>query len=333
MTILVSGGAGFIGTNYVLNRLNKNDEKIVVFDKLTYAGNIKNFLSLVENKKFVFIEGDILDKDKVKGVLKKYKPRAFINFAAESHVDNSILKPEQFVLTNVLGTYCILEVIKSYYENLTLEKKDQFKFLNISTDEVYGSLSLNEKPFTENSNYMPNSPYSASKAGADHLVRSFNSTFNIPVITTNCSNNYGPYQHHEKLLPLIINNAISWKKLPIYGNGENIRDWIFVLDHCNAIDIILDKGKVGETYNIGADTEIKNIKIVTLICELLDSILPNHKGSYASLITFVEDRLGHDKRYAINCSKLRNDLGWRPKVSFKDGLVKTINWYLNNKNN
>ena len=333
MTILVSGGAGFIGTNYVLNRLNKNDEKIVVFDKLTYAGNIKNFLSLVENKKFVFIEGDILDKDKVKCVLKKYKPRAFINFAAESHVDNSILKPEQFVLTNVLGTYCILEVIKSYYENLTLEKKDQFKFLNISTDEVYGSLSLNEKPFTENSNYMPNSPYSASKAGADHLVRSFNSTFNIPVITTNCSNNYGPYQHHEKLLPLIINNAISWKKLPIYGNGENIRDWIFVLDHCNAIDIILDKGKVGETYNIGANTEIKNIKIVTLICELLDNILPNHKGSYASLITFVEDRLGHDKRYAINCSKLRNDLGWRPKVSFKDGLVKTINWYLNNKNN
>ena len=329
MTIFVAGGAGFIGTNFVLNRIEKYDEKIIVLDKLTYAGNLKNFTSLTNNKNLIFIEGDISNKMLVEEILQTYHPRGLINFAAETHVDNSIKAPEKFVHTNILGTFKLLEETKKYYENISLQKQSEFRFLNISTDEVFGSLDEDDKSFTEESCYKPNSPYSASKAGADHLVRAFFQTYKIPVITTNCSNNYGPFQHNEKLIPLIINNAINWNEIPIYGDGKNIRDWIYVLDHCRALDTIFDQGRIGETYNIGADIEMTNIQIVTLVCKSLDNILPNKNGSYSSLITFVKDRLGHDKRYGLNCKKLQTELNWAPTLSFEEGIIKTIRWYLN----
>ncbi len=332
MTIIVTGGAGFIGTNFVLHRLSKFDEKIVVIDKLTYAGNFKNFSSIKSNQNFYFIKGDITNNRIIKETLQSYNPRGVINFAAETHVDNSIKSPDNFVQSNIIGTYTLLKEIKNYYEdNVTLDK-DNFKFLNISTDEVFGSLSENDENSKESSSYNPNSPYSATKAGADHLVRAFYQTYKIPVITTNCTNNYGPYQNKEKLIPKVIKNALNWNPLPIYGNGKNIRDWIYVLDHCIALDTIFENGKIGETYNIGANLEMTNIEIVKLICELLDKIKPHKDGSYSSLIKFVKDRLGHDKKYALNCEKLKKELKWSPKISFEQGILKTIKWYIaNNK--
>ena len=330
MTIIVTGGAGFIGSNYVLNRLSKFDEKIVVLDKLTYAGNLKNFSTIKNNKNFHFIKGDITNNKTIKEILNTYNPRGLINFAAETHVDNSIEAPEEFVSSNILGTFTLLKEIKIYYETRKVNDPISFRFLNVSTDEVFGSLAQNDNSSTEDSSYKPNSPYSATKAGADHLVRSFFQTYKIPVITSNCSNNYGPYQNNEKLIPTIIKNALNWKSLPIYGNGKNIRDWIYVLDHCVALDLIFEKGKIGETYNIGSNLEMTNIEVVSIVCKVLDKITPHKNGSYSSLISFVKDRLGHDKRYALNCNKLKTELKWQPLTSFEEGILKTIKWYLNN---
>jgi dTDP-glucose 4,6-dehydratase len=330
MTIIVTGGAGFIGTNFVLNRLNKFDEKVIVVDKLTYAGNEKNFINVEDNKNFHFIKCDITNNRMIKEILNTYHPRGLINFAAETHVDNSIKSPDRFVQSNIIGTYTLLKEIKIFYETSSSTDRKNFRFLNISTDEVFGSLNENDKNSTEDSSYKPNSPYSASKAGADHLVRAFHQTYKIPVITTNCSNNYGPFQNKEKLIPTIIKNAMNWKSLPIYGDGKNIRDWIYVLDHCSALDKILEKGEIGETYNIGGNLEMTNIEIVKIICKKLDEVLPHKNGSYSSLISFVEDRLGHDKKYALNCTKLIKKLKWSPVVLFEDGILKTIEWYINN---
>ena len=330
MTIIITGGAGFIGTNFVLNRLNKFDEKVIVIDKLTYAGNLNNFSNIKINKNFHFIKCDINNNRIIREIFNTYHPRGLINFAAETHVDNSIKSPDKFVRSNIIGTYTLLKEIKSYYETSTLIDKENFRFLNVSTDEVFGSLSENDKNSTEESSYKPNSPYSASKAAADHLVRAFYQTYRVPVITTNCSNNYGPFQNKEKLIPTIIKNAINWKSLPIYGDGKNIRDWIYVLDHCSALDLIFDKGIIGETYNIGSNLEMTNIEIVKTICRILDKILPHKNGSYSSLISFVEDRLGHDKKYGLNCAKLIKELKWSPTVSFETGILKTIEWYINN---
>ena len=331
MTIIVTGGAGFIGTNFVLNRLNKFNENIIVIDKLTYAGNLHNFSNFKSHKNFLFIKGDITDEQIIRNALETYHPHSLINFAAETHVDNSIHSPDKFVHSNLIGTYTLLKEIKKYYEKLKLSEKDKFRFLNISTDEVFGSLKKNEDPFTESTSYKPNSPYSATKAGADHLVRAYYKTYKIPVITTNCSNNYGPYQNNEKLIPLIINNAINWKPLPVYGDGQNVRDWIYVLDHCTALDNIVENGKIGETYNIGSNCEMSNIEIVKIICKQLDKSIPHENGSYLSLINYVKDRLGHDKRYALNCKKIKTELEWSPTITFKDGIIKTIKWYIDNK--
>jgi dTDP-glucose 4,6-dehydratase len=330
MTIIVTGGAGFIGTNFVLNRLNKFDEKVIVVDKLTYAGNVKNFTNVKDNKNFHFIKCDITNNRMIKEILNTYHPRGLINFAAETHVDNSIKSPDKFIRSNIIGTYTLLKEIKTLYETSSSIDRKNFRFLNISTDEVFGSLNENDKNSTEDSSYKPNSPYSASKASADHLVRAFHQTYKIPVITTNCSNNYGPFQNKEKLIPTIIKNAMNWKSLPIYGDGKNIRDWIYVLDHCSALDTILEKGEIGQTYNIGSNLEMTNIEIVKIICKKLDEVLPHKNGSYSSLISFVEDRLGHDKKYALNCTKLIKELKWSPVVLFEDGILKTIEWYINN---
>ena len=331
MTIIVTGGAGFIGSNFVLNRIRKFREKIVVIDKLTYAGNLDNFSTIKDNDNFHFIKGDITNPKIIKECLEKFQPRGLINFAAETHVDNSIATPDQFVYSNVIGTYTLLKEIKAYFETISLPKKKKFRFLNISTDEVFGSLNEKENNFTENSSYKPNSPYSATKAGADHLARAFFQTYQVPVITTNCSNNYGPFQNKEKLIPTIILNAINWKSLPIYGDGKNIRDWIYVLDHCFALDAIFENGKIGETYNIGGNLEMTNIEIVQIICRFLDEFFPNKNGSYSSLITFVKDRLGHDKKYALNCKKIETELNWSSKTSFEEGILHTIKWYINKK--
>lgn len=331
MTIIVTGGAGFIGTNFVLNRLSQFDENIIVLDKLTYAGDLKNFETLKDNKNFSFFKGDITDSQLIKELLKTYKPRNIINFAAETHVDNSIESPEKFVHTNLFGTFTLLKEIKKYLSTISSLDQDKFKFLNVSTDEVFGSLKEDQQPCSEDASYRPNSPYSATKAGADHLVRAYYKTFKLPVITTNCSNNYGPFQNEEKLIPRIISNAINWKSLPVYGDGKNIRDWIYVLDHCSALDIILESGEVGQTYNIGSNFEKSNIEIVKLICKTLDKIIPHKNGSYLSLINYVQDRLGHDRRYALNCHKIRTELNWAPRVSFKEGLDRTIKWYISSK--
>tara|TARA_B100000768_G_scaffold180723_1_gene201447 strand:- start:2175 stop:3218 length:1044 start_codon:yes stop_codon:yes gene_type:complete len=329
MTILVTGAAGFIGSNFVLDWLGNEDENIVSLDNLTYAGNLDNLSSLSKDSRHFFVKGDIGDTEYIFSVLKKYKPRAIINFAAETHVDNSILKPINFIETNILGTYKLLENTLLYWKKLEVKQKNDFRFIHISTDEVYGALDKTENPATERNRYMPNNPYSASKAASDHLLRAWHQTYNLPVITTNCSNNFGPFQFPEKLIPLCIFNAINNKPLPLYGDGKQVRDWVYVSDHCDAIRKVLKIGVLGETYNIGGNSERTNIEVVQMICNLLDDIKPmKNKSSYAKLISFVKDRPGHDQRYAIDSSKIQKELGWRSKVKFELGMEKTVRWYL-----
>ena len=332
MTILVTGGAGFIGSNFVLDWFQVADEAVINVDKLTYAGNLENLRSLNGNPKHVFVRSDIGDLTTVRELLETHRPRAVVNFAAESHVDRSIDAPADFIETNVVGTFRLLEAVRSYWEGLEGEAKGQFRFLHVSTDEVYGTLEPIDPPFSETNQYLPNSPYSASKAASDHLVRAYHHTFGLPVLTTNCSNNYGPYHFPEKLIPLCILNALSGKPLPIYGDGQQIRDWLFVKDHCSAIRLVLEAGRIGETYNVGGWNEKANLDVVRTICSILDELSPrDDKVSYAELIAFVKDRPGHDRRYAINATKLEQELGWKPAETFDTGIRKTVQWYLNNR--
>ena len=322
--LLVTGGAGFIGSNFVLSWLEKNDEPIVNLDKLTYAGNARNLDPVRGDPRHIFVQGDICDRTLVSTLLNAHKPRAIVHFAAESHVDRSIAGPAEFMQTNVMGTFSLLEQFKSYCET---RKGQDFRFLHVSTDEVYGSLGPKDPAFKETSAHAPNSPYAASKAAADHMVRAYHRTYGLPAVTTNCSNNYGPNQFPEKLIPLMIHHATAGKPLPIYGDGKNVRDWLFVLDHCEALRLVLEKGRIGETYNIGGGTELSNIELVERLCSLLDEMRPEKK-KHSSLISFVKDRPGHDRRYAIDSSKIRRELGWQPKESFESGLKKTVAWYL-----
>ncbi len=328
--ILVTGGAGFIGANFVLEWLASGDEAVLILDALTYAGNLANLSSLSNDPRHVFIRGDICNSALVSSLFATHKPRAIIHFAAESHVDRSILSPGAFLTTNVQGTFTLLEAARAYHSRLEGTEKASFRFLHISTDEVYGSLGPDDAPFCEETPYAPNSPYSASKAASDHFVRAYYHTYGLPVITTNCSNNYGPYQFPEKLIPLMILNALSGKSLPVYGDGHNVRDWLYVTDHCSGIRAALELGRVGETYNIGGLNEKKNIEIVRAICSLLDELRPSPEGSYSRLITYVKDRPGHDRRYSINPSKIMRELGWEPKETFQTGIRKTVQWYLDN---
>lgn len=327
--ILVTGGAGFIGSNFVLDWLAQSDEKIVNLDKLTYAGNLQNLSSLTDDPRHIFVPGDIGDSKLVSQLLSQYQPRAIINLAAESHVDRSIHGPEDFVQTNVVGTFHLLETVRAYWNELEAVAKRNFRFLHVSTDEVYGSLSQNEPAFTEEHRYEPNSPYSASKAGSDHLVRAYHHTYDLPVLTTNCSNNYGPFQFPEKLIPLMIANALAGRPLPVYGDGMQIRDWLYVNDHCSAIRRVLEAGIPGETYNIGGCNEKPNIEIVQTICTLLEELHPG--SNFHNLITYVKDRPGHDRRYAINAMKIERELDWKPAETFETGIRKTIQWYLDNQ--
>lgn len=327
--ILVTGGAGFIGSNFVLDWLSQSDEKIINLDKLTYAGNLQNLSSLTGDSRHLFVQGDIGDIQLVAQLLKQHRPRAIINLAAESHVDRSIHGPEDFIQTNILGTFRLLEAVRAYWNELETQDKQNFRFLHVSTDEVYGSLTLNEPAFTEEHPYQPNSPYSASKASSDHLVRAYHHTYKLPVLTTNCSNNYGPFQFPEKLIPLMIVNALTGKSLPVYGDGQQIRDWLYVTDHCSAIRRVLEAGIPGETYNIGGWNEKPNIEIVKMICDLLQETYPN--TTFQNLITYVQDRPGHDRRYAIDAKKIERELDWRPAETFATGIRKTIQWYLNNQ--
>ena len=327
--ILVTGGSGFIGANFILNWFSENEEPLVNLDKLTYASNQDNLKHLNNSKNYFFEKGSIEDLSLVSSLLEKYQPRAVINFAAESHVDRSISDSDDFIQTNILGTHTLLKASLKYFETLNGSEKDNFRYIQISTDEVYGSLKDKDFQSSEDSPYFPNSPYSASKASGDHLARAWYETFGLPIITTNCTNNYGPFQHEEKLIPLMISHSLKGKKLPIYGDGSNIRDWLYVKDHCDALSLILKKGRTGETYNIGGKNEIKNIEVVTQICNLLDDVYPKKNGgSYSDQITFVEDRLGHDYRYGLNISKIENELGWSPKENFDSGINKTVEWYL-----
>ena len=330
--ILITGGAGFIGSNFVLHQVNKLQNKVLCFDKITYAGNLENLQSIENNELFFFVKGDICDRNLVNQTINQFQPDSIVHFAAESHVDRSIDDPMDFIKTNIVGTTILLEASMSYYKKLSEAKKNKFRFLHISTDEVYGSLGETGL-FTEATPYDPSSPYSASKASSDHLVRAWNRTFGLPIIITNCSNNYGAFQFPEKLIPLMIINAISDKSLPIYGKGDNVRDWLYVTDHCKAISTVLETGIVGETYNIGGNCEKQNVEIVNNICEILDEFVPREDGkSYKNQITYVKDRPGHDMRYAIDSSKIQNNLGWKPEETFDSGIQKTIKWYLENKN-
>lgn len=329
--ILVTGGAGFIGSNFVNHWLAGCDESVVNLDKLTYAGNLQNLAALEGDARHIFVHGDIGDLQLVKGLLETHRPRAVINFAAESHVDRSIAGPQAFVETNVVGTTNLLEAIRMYWSALDKPDAQAFRLLHVSTDEVYGTLGSSDHPFTERNNFEPNSPYAASKAASDHLVRAWHHTFGLPVLTTNCSNNYGPFHFPEKLIPLMIVNALAGKNLPIYGDGRQIRDWLYVLDHCEAIRRVLADGRVGETYNVGGWNEQANIDIVHHVCDLLDQLRPRPDGrSYREQITHVADRPGHDRRYAIDASKIEQELGWRPKETFETGIRKTVLWYLEN---
>jgi dTDP-glucose 4,6-dehydratase len=329
MTILVTGAAGFIGSNFVLDWLDQLTEDVVSLDVLTYAGNLENLSSLNQNPHHHFVKGNIGDRDLVSNLLKKYQIRAVVNFAAESHVDRSIHGPDDFIETNIVGTYHLLESTRSYWSDLDETSKKAFRFLHVSTDEVYGSLSDNAPAFTEQHPYQPNSPYSASKASSDHLVRAWFHTYGLPVLTTNCSNNYGPYHFPEKLIPLCILNALNGKPLPIYGDGQQIRDWLYVKDHCSAIREVLKRGQLGETYNVGGFNEKANLDVVKTLCSILDELKPKLDGSkYEDQITYVKDRPGHDRRYAIDASKLGRELGWKPKETFETGLRKTVLWYL-----
>lgn len=339
MTILVTGGAGFIGSNFILDWLAQSDEAVINLDKLTYAGNAENLTNLTGDPRYIFAHGDIGDTELVIRLLEKYQPRAVLNFAAESHVDRSIHGPEDFIETNILGTFRLLEAVRKYWGGLDGSEKKEFRFLHVSTDEVYGTLAPNAAAFTEKHRYEPNSPYSASKASSDHLVRAYHHTYGMPVLTTNCSNNYGPYQFPEKLIPLMIHNALAGKALPVYGDGQQIRDWLFVSDHCSAIRRVLDAGNVGEVYNIGGLNEKANLDIVHTICELLEELAAENRYSRAGgneegfkgLITFVEDRPGHDRRYAINADKINSELDWQPAETFETAIRKTVQWYLDNQ--
>ena len=331
MTILITGAAGFIGANFVLDWLAQSQEPVVNLDKLTYAGNLETLASVQGDDRHIFVQGDIGDNALVARLLAQHRPRAVINFAAESHVDRSIHSPDDFIQTNIVGTFRLLEAVRAYWGNLPSEDKAAFRLLHVSTDEVYGSLGAGDAAFTEQHRYEPNSPYSASKAASDHLVRAYHHTYGLPVLTTNCSNNYGPYHFPEKLIPLMIVNALAGKPLPVYGDGMQIRDWLYVKDHCSAIRRVLEAGKLGEVYNIGGWNEKPNIDIVNTICALLDELRPRADGaSYNTQISYVKDRPGHDRRYAIDASKIERDLGWKPAETFDTGIRKTVQWYLAN---
>ncbi len=329
--ILVTGGAGFIGANFVLDWLAQTDEPVLNLDKLTYAGNLENLASLQGDVRHVFVQGDVGDTALLAQLLARHRPRAVLNFAAESHVDRSIHGPEDFIQTNVVGTMRLLQSVRTYWQGLDEAARAAFRFLHVSTDEVYGSLAPGEPAFTEQHRYEPNSPYSASKAASDHLVRAYHHTYGLPVLTTNCSNNYGPYHFPEKLIPLMIVNALAGKPLPVYGDGMQIRDWLYVKDHCSAIRRVLEAGRVGEVYNVGGWNEKPNIEIVQTICALLDELRPRADGQpYQAQITYVKDRPGHDRRYAIDARKLEKELGWKPAETFGTGIRKTVQWYLAN---
>lgn len=329
--ILVTGGAGFIGSNFVLNWIRDVGSPVVNLDLLTYAGNPSSLESLKANSRHALVHGDICDGELVGSLLKKYRPRAIVHFAAESHVDRSIVAPDAFIRTNVHGTFTLLESAKRYWSGLDSESRSSFRLVHVSTDEVYGSLGPSDPAFSETTAYAPNSPYAASKAASDHLVRAYHHTFGLPVLTTNCSNNYGPFQFPEKLIPLMILNALEGKPLPVYGDGANVRDWLFVEDHCAAIQTVMDRGRIGETYNIGGNSERRNIDVVTAICDLVDEMRPDQKiGPRRKLIAFVADRPGHDRRYAIDASKIERETGWKPKQDFEGGLRRTVRWYLDN---
>ena len=329
--IVVTGGAGFIGSNFVNHWVDLKLGQVVNLDKLTYAGNLENLSQIKHHPNHVFVHADIGDRSAVKALLTKYKPKAVINFAAESHVDRSIHGPDEFIQTNVVGTFHLLEEVRAYWSGLSVSDKANFRFLHVSTDEVYGSLSAEDPAFKETNPYEPNSPYSASKAASDHLVRAYHHTYGLPTLTTNCSNNYGPYHFPEKLIPLVIHNALNGKPLPIYGNGSNVRDWLYVADHCSAIRRVLEAGKVGETYNIGGWNEKTNLDVVHTLCDILDQAKPKAAGSYRDQITYVTDRPGHDQRYAIDATKIEKELGWKPAETFETGIVKTVHWYLDNQ--
>jgi dTDP-glucose 4,6-dehydratase len=331
MTIFVTGGAGFIGSNFVLDWLDQTNELVLNLDKLTYAGNLQTLASAQGNPNHTFVQGDIGDRALVDLLLAKHQPRAVVNFAAESHVDRSIHGPGDFIQTNIVGTFNLLESVRCYWSTLPEPKKSTFRFLHVSTDEVYGTLSKDDPPFAETHPYEPNSPYSASKAASDHLVRAWHHTYRLPVLTTNCSNNYGPYHFPEKLIPLMIVNALAGRPLPVYGDGMQVRDWLYVKDHCSAIRRVLESGNLGETYNVGGWNEKPNIEIVKTVCALLDEMSPRADGKpYAQQITYVTDRPGHDRRYAIDATKIYHELGWKPAETFDTGIRKTVQWYLAN---
>ena len=331
-TVLVTGGAGFIGSNFILQWIEQERTPVVNLDKLTYAGNPRNLLGVSSDPRYCFALGDVCDRERLRELLQIHKPRAIVHFAAESHVDRSIRGPDDFIRTNVHGTFCLLEEARAYYGELAPQERDSFRFLHVSTDEVYGSLGPDDSPFCETTAYAPNSPYSASKAGADHLVRAYHHTYGLPTLTTNCSNNYGPYQFPEKLIPLVILNARAAKSLPVYGDGQNVRDWLFVEDHCAAVRRILAQGRAGETYNIGGGGEKRNIEIVEIICSILDECCPEDPSvPHRKLIAFVKDRPGHDRRYAVDARKVERELDWKPRESLESGLRKTVQWYLQNE--
>jgi dTDP-glucose 4,6-dehydratase len=329
-TILITGGAGFIGSNFILQHMKERSASIVNLDKLTYAGNVHNLQSIKDDRRYQFVHGDIADRGLVKQLFEKHQPRAIVHFAAESHVDRSIRGPDDFIRTNVDGTFALLEETRAYWTALPKQTRAQFRFLHVSTDEVYGSLGLDDPPFRETTQYAPNSPYAASKASSDHIVRAYHHTYGLPTLTTNCSNNYGRFQFPEKLIPLMILNARDGKPLPVYGDGKNVRDWLYVEDHCEAIATVLNAGRPGETYNIGGWNEKPNMEIVETICDLVDEFSPRG-GSRRALITFVKDRPGHDRRYAMDARKIERELGWKPKETFESGIRKTVCWYLENE--
>jgi dTDP-glucose 4,6-dehydratase len=330
--ILVTGGAGFIGSNFVLDWLAQSEEPVINLDKLTYAGNMENLAALNDDPRHIFVHGDIGDASVLDELLAEHRPRAVVNFAAESHVDRSIHGPEDFIQTNIVGAFHLLEAVRAYWSGLAAEQKNSFRFLHVSTDEVYGSLAKDEPAFSETHRYEPNSPYSASKAASDHLVRAYHHTYGLPVLTTNCSNNYGPYHFPEKLIPLMIVNALAGKPLPVYGDGQQIRDWLYVKDHCSAIRRVLEAGRLGEVYNVGGWNEKANLDIVHTVCTLLDELRARADGkSYREQIAFVTDRPGHDRRYAIDARKIERELGWKPAETFETGIRKTVQWYLDHQ--
>ncbi|MGA8274417.1 MAG: dTDP-glucose 4,6-dehydratase [Candidatus Sulfotelmatobacter sp.] len=330
-TILVTGGAGFIGSNFILRWMEREAASVANLDKLTYAGNLHNLASITGEGRYEFVEGDIADRSLLHGLLERRRPRSIVHFAAESHVDRSIRGPEDFIRTNIDGTFALLEETRAYWGSLDGQDRADFRFLHVSTDEVYGSLAPDDPPFSETTPYAPNSPYAASKASSDHLVRAYHHTFGLPTLTTNCSNNYGRFQFPEKLIPLVILNALNGKTLPVYGDGQNVRDWLYAEDHCEAIATVLHRGRVGQTYNIGGWNEKRNLEIVETICDIVDEMAGVRGAPRRSLISFVKDRPGHDRRYAMDASKIEKELGWRPKETFETGIRKTVEWYLKNE--